>query len=342
MITFDEINEQPSKFAKVSEKYFDLSKSIVNFLKETDPSEINFVGCGSSYNLAMGLSFQLNRLGNEKIPSKYFSGSEVAFQLRKFDENSVLVGLSRSGETTETVQALKRVKDEFGVKTLAISCEPESSLTKVADVSVVLDFVNEKSVVMTQSFTSMAFFTSALIRDLVEPDRSSLERYLRSIPNNATDVLKNTERLLEKIDVESYDHFVFLGYDEYFASSLEGVTKVTETSLSEVEAFQTLEYRHGPKSKVSEKTLACVLSNHLLHSEEEKMAHEIANLGGTVINISKKEMKGVQNLVIPYNSDDFGDWFLKVIPLQIFGVKKAIKKGLDPDNPKNLTRVVKL
>ena len=339
MSTIDEINAQPEKFEKLSERYSDLSKDLMKFFKDNQFSEVNFVGCGTSYNLAMGLSHQFTRLGKEKIPSRFLSGSEIAFGLKKLKKDSVLVGLSRSGESTETVLALEKARKTFGVKTVGITCEKDSSITKVSDVSVVLDFVDEKSVVMTQSFTSMAFFVSAFIRHLFNVDNQ--HEYLQVIPQLAGKLLKNASDFFDKFEFKEISHFVFLGYDEYFAASLEGVTKVTETSLSEVEAYQTLEYRHGPKSKVTQRSLICILSNEVLHEEEAKVAIELKGLGGNVINISKREMKDVKNMVIPYDFNDFGDWFLRVIPLQIIGVKKGFEKGLNPDKPKNLTRVVK-
>jgi glucosamine--fructose-6-phosphate aminotransferase (isomerizing) len=77
-----------------------------------------------------------------------------------------------------------------------------------------------------------------------------------------------------------------------------------------------------------------------MKSEEEKMAKEIKQLGGSVIGISKTGFDVDGNLIVPVG--DFSDWFLRVIPLQIIGVRKSLKKGLLPDEPKNLTKVVKL
>ncbi len=340
MLTVKEINEQPEKLRMVSENYFELAKNAYDFLQKTRPSEMDFVGCGTSYNLAMGLAYQFNRLSDETIPAHFFSGSEVAFGLRRPKKDGILIGLSRSGESTETILALKRARETLGMKTMGITCEKNSTLTRVSDVSVILDFVDEKSVVMTQSFTTMAFFMSSLIRQLV--NSKSLEDYLKTIPHLSQKILNDANEFFNAFEFSKIQHFVFLGYDEYLASSLEGVTKVTETSLSEVEAYQSLEYRHGPKSKVSEKSLICLLANEILYEEERKMAQEIKALGGKVINISTKKMEKMDNLVISYEFNDFGDWFLRTIPLQIIGVKKAVDKGLDPDKPKNLTRVVKL
>ncbi|PMP81294.1 MAG: hypothetical protein C0175_05705 [Caldisericum exile] len=250
----------------------------------------------------------------------------------------MLIGISRSGESSETVLALRKAKEQFNVKTCAITCNSKSELVDVADVSANLDFVNEESVVMTQSFTSMAFLGTLIIRNIF--GRNDLKNYMESIPDVSEKILDNAKNLFEKVKPENYDHFVFLGYDEYFATSMEGVIKVSETSLTPAEAYQTLEYRHGPKSKVSDKTLAVILANDFMKSQEEKMAREIEQLGGSVIGVSKASFDADSNLMVSVG--DFSDWFLRVIPLQIIGVRKSLKKGLLPDEPKNLTKVVKL
>lgn len=338
MQTLDEIRQQPEKHRLLSEKYPEVIQKLKNLILDKKPKEINFVGCGSSYYLAMGLSRHFNRLSDGEIRSNYYSGSEIMFGLSKLPADSLLIGLSRSGESSETIGALETARD-CGAYTAAVTCEPGSTMTRVADVTAEMDFIEEKSIVMTKSFTSMAFLISALAKDLFSS--GNLESYLKEIPELSKKVLDDAEALFEKLNPGKFEHFVFLGYDEYFSAAMEGVIKVTETSLSDVDCYQTLEYRHGPKSKIKANSLAVILANSKMYGEEEKMAHEIMELGGTVISIASRKFQGTNGIEIPYEKDDFGDWFLRVILLQLIGIRRAVAKGLDPDKPTHLSKVVK-
>lgn len=338
MKTLVEIREQPEKHHIFSEKYSEAISDLKNFIEEKKPTRIDFVGCGTSYYLAMGCSMQMNRISSGKSNSHFYSGSEIMFGLEKLPEGTLLIGLSRSGESSETVGALRTAR-KMGLNTAAITCEPGSSMTKEAVVSAEMDFIKEVSIVMTKSFTSMGFLVSALARDLYKNDE--LDNYLKIIPEVSKRILENTEKLFDAMKPGTFDHFVFLGYGEYFAAGMEGVIKVTETSLSEVDCYQTLEYRHGPKSKVREGTLVTLLSNPALVEEEIKVAREIEEMGGKVLLITSEKDYDFNSIITNYRGLDFGDWFLRAIPLQLIGINRAVEKGLDPDKPTHLTKVVK-
>jgi len=338
MITLKEIFEQPEKLKKISENYTELVKSTREFILNGNFKKIVFVGCGTSYYLSMGLAYQLRRISAGKISSDYFSGSEIMFGLRDIEADTLVVGVSRSGESSETVKSLEVCKKN-GISTAAVTCEPGSSMVKIADSTIAMDFIEEESIVMTKSFSSMGFVLSALFRDLYASE--TLKEYLKGIPIAAENVLKQSDEFFSKADLTRYDRFALLGYDEYFAACMEGLIKVTETSLSEVDAFQTLEYRHGPKSKVYEKTFLAFLPNSLIKEEEFKVAAEMSAMGGFVLNISPFDHVEFETIKVDYGCKDYGDWVVRVIPLQLLGVKKAVSKGLDPDKPQNLSKVVK-
>jgi len=339
LITKKEILEQPQKHKIVAARYGDLVAPLIDLIDSTNPESIDFVGCGTSFFLAMGCAMQFKRLSGGRIKSSFYSGSELMLGLKQPQNNSLLVGLSRSGSSSETISALERARS-MGNATASITCEPGSEMRGPSDISVELDFISEEAIVMTKSFTSMAFFVSALARELFVPE--DLYEYLLAIPESSSKTLESSRKCIAGISVFDIDHFVFLGYEEYFAASMEGLIKVTESSLTEADCYQTLEYRHGPKSKVRRGTLAVISTNTLTFDEELSVAKEIEFLGGKALIVSGGHVSEFEQINTSYRGKDFGDWFLRAIPLQLLGIEKALAKKLDPDKPTNLTKVVRL
>jgi glucosamine--fructose-6-phosphate aminotransferase (isomerizing) len=335
MITKKEIFEQSAAFRFVYDHYEKLVADMKALLREKEIKKIAFIGCGSSYFLAMGLAKHMNRLTHSESKGFYFSGSEIIADLRTTEKDTLYVGISRSGESSETVNALKKL-NKTGHLTGALTCESESQIISEANAFIALDFIKEESVVMTKSFTSMAFVFTALLQDVFAS--VDLDAYMNSVVEETETILSNSEEHLNKLNVGSFDHFVFLGYDEYLAASMEGLIKVTETSLTEVDAFQTLEYRHGPKSKLHQGTLVVIASNEKTFELEEKVALEIESYNAKVLLLSSKDSSFGHITLMP--DPEYRKWFLRVIPLQLIGIKRAVFKGLNPDEPRNLSKVV--
>jgi len=335
MITKKEIFEQTMTFRYVDDHYDQLVSDMKALLREKKIKKIAFIGCGSSYYLAMGLAKHLNRLTKSESNGFYFSGSEIILNLRKTEKDTLYVGISRSGESTETVNALKKLKRTRHL-TGALTCESGSKIIPEASAYISLDFIKEESVVMTKSFTSMAFVFTALLQDVF--GSGDVKTYLNSIVEETETILGNSDEFLNKLNVGTFDHFVFLGYDEYLAASMEGLIKVTETSLTEVDAFQTLEYRHGPKSKLHQGTLVVISSNEKTVELEEKVAQEVESYQAKALLLSSKESPF--DLITFTPDPEYRNWFLRVIPLQLIGIKRAAFKGLNPDEPRNLSKVV--
>jgi len=338
MLTKSEIMDQPEVFLTIKESHPEFLNDVQNFILKSDAGRVGFIGCGSSYYLGMGLACHLSRLSSDEMTGHYYSGSEIMLGLRDIPSDMIMVGISRSGESSETVAALKKMQEK-GIKTVALTCEPGSSIVKHADVPVVLDFIREKSIVMTKSFTAMAFAFSLLFMKLFREERVS--DYLNAVTGATQRLIGAADRQLDLIKAQTFDHYVLLGYDEYYSACMEGLVKLTETTLSEVDTYQTLEYRHGPKSKVRRGTLAFISANAKTYNEELKMAREIESLGGKALIMTSDANCPMDSITFPDDSL-YQDWFLRVIPLQLTGIKRAVEKGLNPDEPKNLSKVVKL
>ena len=187
------------------------------FLAETHDNVV-FTGCGSSYNLSslpVISGKQENRFLLRECLLRNFSFPEGVF----LPQNQYLLfGISRSGETTETVKALQHFKDKFRGKTVGISCEENSSLLKVADYELALPFAREESVVMTQSFSSILL--SLLFLSL--PPNKNIDN-LSSLPEILEKYLPSGEKAIKDLASNlSFDKFIFLGNGPYHGVAWEG------------------------------------------------------------------------------------------------------------------------
>jgi len=328
--TFKEIQEQPELLKKVLNK----EKEIKKILPLTDGERLAFIGCGSSYYLPMAIAYHVRRKMN--IPAYAFTGfGTFRYSNTRFEKNKnyFIIAISRSGESSETVSALESLKDKTHFKTASVTCEAGSTITKLSDASLILEFVNEKSIVMTQSTTSMILSLQIAMED----------KGLEVIPELLKEVLDNASVSFNKLNLNTFEHFVYLGYDEYLGIANEGALKIREMALSNSEVYETLEYRHGPKSLVAKGTLIFFLPSNESFKEEERLGKEMRQLGATTVNIS------------PWNSDAFDLWVdtklnvvdrsdmvLRLVPLQVAAFKRAIQRGINPDKPVNLTKSVRL
>jgi len=342
--TYDEIRRQPLVWREVLSQLQQSSRELVAWIASEVYDGVVFTGCGSSYNLALTAAYfwqHLNREFAKGVPS-----SEVLlFPEGVFlpDRKYLLFGISRSGETTETIWALTHFREKFDGITVGITCEGDSSLSRLVHRSIALPQVVENSVVMTQSFSSMLL---AVLFLAMEKSGISSGR-LMSLPSILSGHFEQGEKLVRSVAADlRFNKFIFLGDGPFYGIAWEGALKVKEMSITSTEVFHFLEFRHGPKSIVDEMTFVVALSSKRAFDFESKVIQELVNLGATVLHIGGKSVssssKVLEILFEEEIVDDFLMPLLDVVFLQLFGYFRAEAKGLNPDNPKNLTRVVTL
>ena len=320
-----QFNAVRSFLAKEKNLLADVSK-----IKTEDYDEVLFVGCGSSYYISLAaLSFFKELFPNcaEAIP-----GGELLLSPEthvKKDKKYLAFLISRSGDSTETVRAAEFLKKNYNVTIVALTTEPESSLVEKGDTTVILEDARERSVVMTQSFTVMVTFFLNLFRIW-----KNMEPMQTSIVDQAEQFFKETRhRMKDILEERNFEHFVLLGQGFAYGLSQEAALKVKEMSIGFSEGFHSLEYRHGPKSIITEKSLVFIFP--LFPEEEKKLAKEIESLGGKVLFLGEE-------WGIPSNIDKHYLYLYWIPIFHEFGLRRALFKGLNPDNPKNLSKVVKI
>ena len=339
--TYREILQQSTTWKKTLHYLQEKESYFSQFLAETHDNVI-FTGCGSCYNLSL-VSSHLWQTGKQ-IPAKGVPASEIfLFPEGVFlpQNQYLLFGISRSGETTETIKALQYFKDKFRGKTVGVSCEENSSLLKVADYQMSFPFAREESVVMTQSFPSILL--SLLFLSL--PPNKNIDD-LSSLPEILEKYLPSGEKVIKDLASNlSFDKFIFLGSGPYYGIAWEGSLKFKEMSVTPTETFRFLEFRHGPKSVVDEKTLIIALTSQRAFSWEKEVVMEMIDLGATILHLGKNSLNSSRAIEIIFPEESLDDFSLPVLYLpflQLLGYYRAKNKGLNPDSPRHLTKVVKI
>ncbi len=305
--------------------------------------EVIFTGCGSTYYLSLSAAAiwrSITGIRARAVP---------ASELWLFPEavltagNKLLIAVSRSGETSETLHAVDKFEALDNEDWLAISCYGERELALRAPFSLLAEGAHEQSVAQTRSFSSM-FVLSQYAAGLAGDDIEYLAN-LALIPKAFERLIREYEPLANELaQNDELQHFVFLGSGVNYGLACEAMLKMKEMSLSVSESFHFLEYRHGPKSMVTPSTLVIGLLGDGARSQEMKVLEEMVNMGATVLAIDDSGDDISADYVVAIhsglNSLERGPLLLPV--LQLLAYYRSMKKGLNPDRPKNLDAVVVL
>lgn len=304
-----------------------------------------FVGCGSSYYVALSAASTMAELTG--LRARALPASEILLFPDQFsaDDTTAAVLISRSGRTSEVLRVAEQLSAR-GIATLGISCAPEQALEKLVTTAIVLPAADERSTVMTRSFTSMLLALQAFAATIGKQIEFRISQ--RALSANAEALMRILPgRVQEFVDRHSFEDYVFLGQGALYGIACESALKLTEMSLSYAQSFHTLEFRHGPKSIVSPRTMIGFLLAEKTYAEELAVLEEIKGLGGTTVVIAnrpEKRARAAADLVVELVVDapDVARLPLYLLTGQLMGLYTGTKKDLDPDTPRNLSRVVVL
>ena len=298
-------------------------QALVQKLPQVRAETLVVTGCGTSYYLAQALAAQFNAGGQRAIA---VPGAEWARRPGHYLANPgdvLVLGLSRSGTTTETVQAMEASRRR-GWRTMGISCADGTPLLAASDVPVFVPTDPREGIVMSVSASLM------------------LLAGLRMAGLELGDVVAAGQRGLAQVAaaaglLKGRGHFVYLGAGANYGIANEGCLKLQEMSISYAQSFHPLEYRHGPISLIDEGSLAVVLYSADTGEEEAKVAADVRAKGAKVLGFG-----GPGDLVIDLDPAAPGFGLACLPALQMLGEMLAIQKGVDSEAPRHLTKVVTL
>ena len=300
-----------------------------------------FTGCGSTYYLSIWAS----RLFQKKliISSSALPASELWYATRDWTapyKKPLLIAVSRSGETTETIKAVEKFKQNREGDVICVTCYPESRLSKAADLSVTTPAGKESSIAQTRSFTNMMCAILFLI------DGEVPEQVIKNYEKISREYFDRYQQKAKEIGRDSsFTRFFFLGDGPLYGLANEAMLKQKEMSLSYAEAYHFMEFRHGPMSMIDPQSVVISLFNSWATTFELAVAKDMKKLKSTVIGIGNLEQED-ENLDTLFKLPNLipADWLypLYLPVLQLIAYERSIAKGLDPDKPNNLSAVIEL
>jgi glucosamine--fructose-6-phosphate aminotransferase (isomerizing) len=306
-----------------------------------------FVGCGSSYYLSRLIAALWTK--HFYIPATGVPASELLFApeetLRRLGAEQVVL-MSRSGETTEVLRAAELLRKHHTVQTLGVTCNPRSPLEELCTHSFKLTWADEKSTVMTRSFTAILLAFQRLALQFVGD--SQFSGALDQLPQRGQEWLdRHAKKIQEFAANKKFADYVFLGQGVHYWLAQEAGLKVTEMSSSYAQVYHSLEFRHGPRSIAGPNTLITFFISEAAAEEETLLVKELKELGAAIcaiVNRSTPDLKKYSDLLIELALDgpEFARYAVTAIPAHLMGTAIGLRKGLNPDAPKNLTRAVVL
>jgi len=345
--TLAEIFSQPHIWAE-TDRHLQKSGMLDRLAETFSPrSPWLFVGCGSSYYLSRLIAALWTK--HFYIPATGVPASELLFApeetLRHTGAEQIVL-MSRSGETTEVLRAAELLQSHKTVQTLGVTCNPQSVLENLCTHTFKLDWADEKSTVMTRSFTAILLAFQRLALQFVGDNQ--LSSALDELPRKGQAWFDaNAHKIQSFAGKRKFADYVFLGQGVHYWLAQEAGLKVTEMSSSYAQVYHSLEFRHGPRSIAGPDTLITFYISDAAKEAETTLVRELNELGAAtcvIVNRASPELKLHSDILIELALDvpEFARYAVSAIPAHLLGTAVGLRKGLNPDAPKNLTRAVVL
>jgi len=352
-----EIHEQPTAVANtIADRLYNdkISKYFIN--KETAAilekiENIHIIACGTSYHAGMVARYWLEAI--TQIPTQVEIASEYRYRKPVVPKNTLFLTISQSGETADSLAALRYAKTAGYLSTFAVCNVANSSLDRETDVCFLTHAGPEIGVASTKALTTqlavLALLTLKLaeIKNVDEAIRSNLAKQLRTLPGiiNQSLLLNDQIKVIAE-QIVRRDNALFLGRGVHYPIALEGALKLKEISYIHAEGYPAGELKHGPLALVDEKmpVIAVCPNDELLEKLESNIEEVRARGGELYVFVDHKSQHGlkdrVNHLIEMEASGTFTSPIVFNVPLQLLSYHVAVLRGTDIDQPRNLAKSV--
>ncbi len=350
-----EIFEQPRAIADTLEGVNAVTPELFGADAETvlrDTKRILFLACGTSYYAALTAKYWIEAMAG--LPVDVEIASEYRYRASVPDPDTLVVTVSQSGETADTLSALRHARDDLGMtKTLTICNVATSAMVNESRLAYITRAGVEIGVASTKAFTTqlvalyLLALTFAKLRGRLSPAEEEAElKSLRHVPTALGAVLALEPQVIDWAErFATKQHALFLGRGLHYPIALEGALKLKEISYIHAEAYPAGELKHGPLALVDkEMPVVTVAPNDRLLEKLKSNMQEVRARGGELYVFADGDSRienaeGMHVIRLPENYGKLSP-VLHVVPLQLLAYHTALTRGTDVDKPRNLAKSV--
>ncbi|MBM7624034.1 glutamine--fructose-6-phosphate transaminase (isomerizing) [Sporohalobacter salinus] len=353
-----EIHEQPESLRRAISGRLSIDNQQV-ILEELDlsPEELKgyeriyIVACGTAYHSGLVAKYLIEDL--VKISVEVDIASEFRYRDPLVSEDTLVIVVSQSGETADTLAAVREAQDK-GARVLAISNVVGSTIPREADDVIYIHAGPEIAVASTKAYINMlmVFYLLSIhlaqIKESISQEKATdLIASLKNIPNQVAQIIKDSEKVFEEFASEyaKHENAFFIGRGLDYAVALEGALKLKEISYLHAESYPAGELKHGTLALIEDNVPVVALATQksvldkTLSNIQEVQARG-ASVTGVVLNKKEEVVDALDHVIEIPETEEVLTSILTVVPLQLLAYYVAVEKGCDVDQPRNLAKSV--
>ena len=344
-LTYKECMAQYESLKKTFDCIAGQEKELKAFFNAKQPRSVTFTGSGSGYYLAQ--SFEMIAKVKMGICSSSLPAGDLMLHYKrysKFLEGTMLVVASRSGSTSEVVNSVKQLKESSNVPVLSIACVENSELSKISDYTICIPWAFDESVCQTRTVSNFYAAMVQLIGYL--GGDTPVIKGLEKVIGAGDEYIIKYEKELERIAGLDWDNAVVLADGELQGLANEGALAFREIAQTPSNYYHLLDSRHGPMVMVNKDTLviACLTSED--YKKQKDLISDVAGKGAKIVVYTDTEVEKINGVELHISSGYEMEHVLRGIPFifipQMISYYRAVKTGVNPDQPDGLSSWIKL
>jgi len=344
-ITYKEMKQQYIALRKTFEYMSDKRDEITAFFKENVHESLTYIGCGSSLCLCQSAEMTAKvRLG---ISSTALAAGDLMLNYKDYGgllEKTMIVALSRSGSTSEVLKAVEKIKGYKNLSVVAITCVMDSPLKKLSNLTLELPWAFDESVCQTRTIVNL-YITNLLIAAFLSDD-AELEAAIDKAIEAGESYMAEYEDHIKLIAEGNWTNVVILADGEMQGIAAEGALAMTEIAKIPGSFYHLLDVRHGPMVLVNKDTLVIACLNDKGFEYQKALIKDIAARGAKIVTYSSMPIETMDGVSLHATSNIAMDNAVSGIPFifipQALACYRALKDGINPDNPEGLAAWIRL